>query len=233
VRTATTAVLASSLLVGACGQQESLATGGREPANEADGRPAAAATAYDGTDAEGATGTTRREVVVSGGTTLTIVLDTPVASDTSRVAQPVQAHLSRAVTVDGVTALEEGSLVTGAVIEAVRAGKVKGRAHVAVRFDSLIPSRGEERYAIRTTSVARTASSTVKEDALTIAVPAAGGAIVGGIIGGKKGAAIGAAAGGGGGTAVVLATRGDEVSLAPDASLSIRLTEPLRVRVAE
>ena len=59
----------------------------------------------------------------------------------------------------------------------------------------------------------------------------AGGAIIGAIVGGKKGAAIGTAAGGGAGTAVVLSTRGKEVRLPKGSALTLRLSEPVTIRV--
>ena len=172
-----------------------------------------------------------REIMIPAGTTLPIVLDTGVGSDISRVEEAVQAHLARAVSVHGETALPEGSRVSGVVTDARQSGKVKGLAHVAVRFDTLTPRGDDERYRIRTSAVGRTAPATKKDDALKIGAPAAGGALIGAIIGGKKGALIGTAAGGGAGTAVVISTRGKEVHMPKGAAFSIRLVEPLTVRV--
>jgi len=121
--------------------------------------------------------------------------------------------------------------VSGVVTDVKRAAKVKGLAHVAVRFNSVTPRGDDQRYDIRTTSVGRTAQATKKEDALKIGAPAAGGAIIGAIAGGKKGAAIGTAVGGGAGTGVVLSTRGKEVTLPKGTALTLRLTEPLTVRI--
>jgi len=174
---------------------------------------------------------TVREITLPAGTSLPIVLDTAVGAETSRVEESVQAHLSRAVVVNGVAVLPEGSRVSGVVTDATRSGKVKGRAHVAMRFTTLVPRGGEERYPIRTTAISRGAPGTKKKDALEIGAPAAGGAIIGGIIGGKKGAAIGAAAGGGAGTAVVLSTRGKEVQVPKGTALTVKLAEPITVRV--
>ncbi len=131
----------------------------------------------------------------------------------------------------GETVLAEGSAVNGVVTDATRSGKVKGRAHVAVRFDTLTPRGVDERYNIRTSAVGRTAPGTKKKDALEIGGGAAGGALIGALVGGKKGAAIGTAAGGGAGTAVVLSTRGKEVNLPKGAALTLRLMEPITVRV--
>jgi hypothetical protein len=172
-----------------------------------------------------------REVTIPAGTRLPIVLETAVGSDISRIEEPVHARLSRAVTVDGVTALAEGSSVTGVVTDAERSGKVKGRAHVAVRFDTVSPRGDDERYRIHASSVGRTAEATKKNDAVKILAPAAGGAIIGRIAGGRKGAAIGAAAGGGAGTAVVMSTRGKEVRLQKGAALTVTLAEPVTVKV--
>jgi len=172
-----------------------------------------------------------REVTIPAGTELALVLDTAVGSDTSKVEQPVQAHLSQPIAIGGHPVLAEGSSVSGVVTDAVRSGKVKGRAHVAVRFDGLVPAGADERYGIETAAVGRTAAATKKADAVKIGAPAAGGAIIGGIIGGGKGAAIGAAAGGGAGTAVVMSTRGKEIRLPVGSALRVRLTEPLTIRV--
>ena len=172
-----------------------------------------------------------RELTIPAGTNLPVVLDTGVSSETSRAEQPVTAHLSRAITVDGMTALPEGSRVTGVVTNATRSGKVKGNAHIAMRFDSVTPRGDDQRYDIRTTSVGRTAPSTKKNDAMKIGAPAAGGAIIGAIVGGKKGAAIGTAVGGGAGAGVVLSTRGKEVGLAKGAALTLKLSAPVTIRV--
>ena len=47
----------------------------------------------------------------------------------------------------------------------------------------------------------------------------------------KKGAAVGTAAGAGAGGAVVMSTRGEEVRLSQGTKVSIKLTEPLVVKV--
>jgi hypothetical protein len=175
-----------------------------------------------------------REITVPAGTRLPITLETAIGSDISRVDEPVQARISKAVTVEGQEVLPAGSQVTGVVTDATRSGKVKGRAHVAVRFDTLIPEGPDlasERYAIEAGQIGRTAPGTKKDDAVKVGAPAAGGAIVGALIGGKKGAAIGGAVGGGAGTAVVLSTRGEEVRLGRGAALTLQLAEPLTVRV--
>ena len=195
-----------------------------EPAGAREGERAAVATA-------GKDSASVREVTIPAGTLLPIVLDTAIASDTSRAEQAVAAHLSRPVAFHGQTVLPAGSRVTGVVTDATQSGRVKGRAHVALRFDTLSPSGSSERYEIKTASIGRTAASTKEKDALEIGAPAAGGAIIGAIVGGKKGAAVGGAIGGGAGTGVVLSTRGKEVRLPKGSALSLKLAAPVTVRV--
>jgi hypothetical protein len=174
-----------------------------------------------------------REVTIPAGTRLPIVLDSTVGSDTSHVEQAVQAHVSQPIVVHGQTVLPSGSHVSGVVTNVARSGKVKGRATFSVRFNSVTPRGDAERYNFRAVAVTRTAPATKKRDAMEIGIPAAGGAVVGGLIGGKKGAVIGGAAAGGAGTAVVLNQRGKEVRLGKGASLILRLSEPLTVRIRE
>ena len=172
-----------------------------------------------------------REVTVPAGTVLRVTLETPVASDTSRVEDAVRATLRTPVTADGVQALPVGTGVLGHVTSAQRSAKVKGRASIGVRFNTIdVPGAGG-REAIRTGTIVRVAPATKKKDATKIGIGAGAGALIGGIVGGGSGAAKGAAIGGGAGTGAVLATRGDEVRLPTGTALSVRLTAPLTVRV--
>ena len=171
----------------------------------------------------------RREVTLPAGTLLPLTLDSYVASDTSRIESPVHAHLRRPLVVDGVTVLPAGTPISGYVTDATRSGRVKGRARVAFRFNTL--SDDGERHRIETSRVVRQAPATKRLDAAKIAVPAGAGALIGGLTKGKKGAAVGTAIGGGAGTGVVLATRGKEVRLGRGAPVAVRLLRPLRVSI--
>jgi len=231
--------MAGVAIVG-CGRSEATTPGhalANPPATDArDSRPAAVATGgrAAATAAEPtSTAEALREVTIPAGTQLTVALDTPVGSDTSRIEQAVTAHLTRPLRVNGRAVVAAGSRVHGVVTDATRSAKVKGRAHVAMRFNSLTPHGDEQPYAIRTAAVGRTAQGTKKKDAMEIGAPAAGGAIIGALVGGKKGALVGTAVGGGAGTAVVLSTRGKEVHLAKGAVLTLRLTAPVTVHVKE
>lgn len=169
-----------------------------------------------------------REMTLAEGTRLGVRLDDSVGSDTSRVEDQVSATVIQPVVVHDIEVVPSGSVVKGEIASAVPAGKVKGRANLALRFRTL--QIGGESYDINS-RVVEMAPATKGEDAEKIGIPAAGGAVIGGLIGGKKGAAIGAVVGGGAGAATVLSTPGKEVVLAKGSVLSIRLEGPVDVRV--
>lgn len=169
-----------------------------------------------------------REVTVPAGTRLSIELRTALATDTSHVEDRVRGVLRQALAVDGAEVVPAGAPVVGSVLEADRAGKVKGRAHLALRFTSITIDDADVR--LDSERIARDAEGTKRDDAAKIGIGAGAGAIVGAITGGKKGAAVGGAIGAGAGTGVVLATRGDEVRLDAGTVLTTTLREPLVVR---
>ena len=171
-----------------------------------------------------------REFTLPEGTRLAVRLDSAVGSDSSRVEDPIEATLTEAVVVDGSEVLPAGAVVRGEVAAVQPAGKVKGRASLALRFSSVSVAGRDERYPIAA-RVDLLAPATKGEDALKVGIPAAGGAIVGGLIGGKKGAAIGTAVGGGAGAAVVLSTSGEEIRLPRGSALSLPLDQAVDVRV--
>ena len=170
-----------------------------------------------------------REVTLPEGTTLRLRLQSAVASDSSRVEDTVRAELREAVAIDGGTVLPAGTALTGVVTDVERSGRVKGRARVAYRFNT-VAHDGEE-YDVTTAPLVHQAEATKGEDATKIAVGAGAGAAIGALLGGGDGAAKGAAIGGAAGTGAVLATRGEEVRLGPGASVTTRLTTPLTVRI--
>jgi hypothetical protein len=131
--------------------------------------------------------------------------------------------------VGGQTVLPSGAEVAGVVTDVKQSGRVKGRARVAYRFNS-VRTNGE-RYDITTSPIAQEAGASKGDDAKKIGIGAGAGAALGAIFGGGSGAAKGAAIGGAGGTGVVLATKGKDVHIGAGADVTTKLTAPLTVRV--
>jgi len=190
---------------------------------------ATAASPVGSTEAVADTGAAFHEITIPAGTALSLQMASTVSSASSRIEQPVTATLRRPIVVEGRTIVPAGAAVTGYVSQVQRSGRVKGRALVGVRFTRL--RVGDTRYTIETGNVARRAPATKKADATKIGIGAGAGALVGALTGGKKGAAIGSGLGAAGGTAVVLSTRGREVSIGRGALLTARLAAPVTVHV--
>src|SRR5262245_16133608 len=127
----TIVILAATVSASACARAEAPASAASNPtstnaSSTTANAPAVVPVATAGTiDPAAAKRVTVREITIPAGTTLPVILDTSVGSDTSRVEQPVSAHLSRPVVVRGQTVLMEGTRVGGVVTDATRSGKVK------------------------------------------------------------------------------------------------------------
>ncbi len=172
-----------------------------------------------------------QEVTVPAGTVLHLRMENTVGSDISRVEEPVRADVTRSVVVHGRTVVPAGSVVRGNVIGVRKAGHLRQRSMVTVRFSELKPRGEEDQFRIRTRAWSAVGPSLTSRDTKGIALPAAGGAIIGAIIGGGKGAGIGAAAGGGAGAARLMVTRGKDVRVPNGSLVAVRLTQPARLDV--
>ncbi len=168
-----------------------------------------------------------REVTIPAGTSLSVTLLGTVASNTSKVEDPITGAIAKDVAISGVTALPVGTQMLGSVTDAEESGRVKGRASVAFRFDRLVVDG--ETIRVQTAPVEVEAAAGTKSDVRRGALGAGAGAIVGGVLGGGTGAAVGAAAGGAG---TVLATKGSEVEIPSGTVVSVLVQNPITVRVA-
>src|SRR5438105_3490060 len=170
-----------------------------------------------------------REITIASGTALPLEMTTTISSKSAAVEAPVSAKLRNAIMINGDTAIPAGTVLRGNVTDVERAGRVKGRAHVSFAFNEATV-RGD-REDLKTNPLTFEAEATKGEDATKVGAGAIGGAILGGILGGKKGAVKGAAGGAAAGTGVVLATRGDEVTVNEGTSVTATLAQPLTLRV--
>jgi hypothetical protein len=170
-----------------------------------------------------------RDVSAAVGTALSLSLITPLSSETAKIETPVTARLRQPIVVDGFTVVPAGATLHGDVIEVERAGRVKGRSRLVIRF-SEVQVNGQ-RDPFRTNALTFEGEATKGEDATKVGGGAGIGAVIGGILGGASGAAKGAAIGGAAGAGTVLATRGRDVELAEGTELNTSLASPYSVRV--
>jgi hypothetical protein len=164
-------------------------------------------------------------VVVTAGTVLPVRLKETVTTKTAEPEDRVVAVMDENVSVGGKIVLPAGSEVLGSVVTAVRSGRVSGRAHLVVKFDTI---RVEHRtYPISVTGFDVTAESSKGKDAKIAGGATAAGVVIGAIAGGGEGALKGGLIGGAAGGAAVLATRGKEVELPAGSRYRLTLRKSL------
>jgi type IV secretory pathway VirB10-like protein len=171
---------------------------------------------------------------VPAGTLVDVEFTEKVASNTHREGDTFRVRVTNDVREEGHVVIPAGSEILGQVTEAAPVQrKIGGRARLAVAFTDLVLPSGT-RIPIEA-SFAQQGRSETGRDAATIGGAAAGGAILGRVLkkgnrskGGTIGAIIGAAAG----AVIASRTPGQEVVLEPGTVVSLRLDDPVEVRVA-
>jgi len=151
-----------------------------------------------------------------------------LTSERSSDGDSFQATLDAPVIANGFIIAERQSKVLGHVVQANRAGRVKGLANLVLAVSEINTTDGQ-RVPVETDSYEKWGNSSLKGDTAKVAGAAAVGAIIGAIAGGGKGAAIGAGAGGAAGTGVTLGTRGAEASVRSESILAFRLARPITI----
>jgi hypothetical protein len=154
-----------------------------------------------------------------------------MSSESSKSGDSFETTLDEDLEVEGKVLAPRGSEVTGKVVRVDQAGRVEGKAGIALTLTEIRTQAGT--YPVRTNTLFFEAESTKKQDAAKVGVGAGVGAIIGAIAGGGKGAAVGAAVGGGAGTATVLATRGKPVKFEAEHRFSFVLRDELQVRLPQ
>jgi type IV secretion system protein VirB10 len=182
------------------------------------------------------------KVVVPADTAIPLALRNTLSSRTAFVGQAVYCETIYPITVGNRIVIPVGSYVKGAITQVRRPGRLKGKAQLGIRFDSLTLPNGITRplratlssYAGSGDQGFRREESKIEgesskgEDAGKVATTATQGTIIGGLSSRSgKGAGIGALSGGVGGLVWVLATRGKEILLPPGTSLELQLATPL------
>lgn len=188
------------------------------------------------------------------GTTVTVPVDTriplvlrnAISSKTAYPGQAIYCQTIYPITVDNRIVIPVGSYVKGAVTNVVKPGRIRGKAKMGLRFDSLtLPNgvteplratlsafagNGKEGFNRKEAKIE--GQPTKGEDAGRIARATIIGAEIGSIAGisngrSLKGLGIGSAAGATAGVVWVLAGRGRQIYLPSGTNLELQLATPL------
>lgn len=165
-------------------------------------------------------------VTIPAGTLLAVRLTDRLSTDTNQAGDSFSATLDQPLVVDGYVLAERGARVEGRVLEAEKAGRVRGVSSLAIHLVRLRTSDGQD-VAIQTAKFVKVGETSRGEDAAKVGAGAAIGAAIGAIAGGGRGAGVGAAVGGGAGAVTVAATRGKPTVLPSETRLSFKLQEPV------
>jgi hypothetical protein len=165
-------------------------------------------------------------ITIPAGTFVTVRVDQYLSSDKNQAGDKFSATLARPLVVGGLVIARRGQTVGGQVIEAKKAGRVKGVSHLQIGLNTLTLADGHQ-LAVQTglASIAGTTSN--GRDAGAVLTTTALGAVIGGAADWGQGAAIGAGAGLVAGTIGVLVTRGRPTVIYPESQLTFRLANPV------
>lgn len=81
-------------------------------------------------------------VLVPAGTSVPLVLITPIRSKSSKTGDPVRARVAFPITVDDQVAIPSGSYVEGSIVSMAARAAATGRSTVQIRFDRLLFANG-------------------------------------------------------------------------------------------
>ncbi len=185
-------------------------------------------------------------VTVPAETHIPVSLENAINSKTAFPGQSIYCRTIFPITVDNRIVIPVGSYVKGEVTQVVKPGRIRGKAKLGLRFDSLtLPNGVTENLRASLSSFGSSGNegfnrkegkiegqSTKGKDAGRVAETTVTGAQIGtlaGISGGHtlRGLGIGSAAGAAAGAIWVLAGRGKNIYLPPGTSLELQLATPL------
>ena len=173
---------------------------------------------------------TFEELVIPSSSVIGLEIESSISSETAVVEDRVNARVTRDVLADGRVAIPSGSRMIGNVTHVERGGKIKERARLGVRFNTLVLTDGRQ-VDLRTDTIYREGESVSSESSKKIGGAAIGGAVLGAIMGGGKGALLGGAAGAAGGTAVVMAGGRNAATLPSGTVVTARVATPVSIEV--
>ncbi len=182
-------------------------------------------------------------VYVPAGITAPAILSGPISSETMSVGSPVSVTLPNAITYNGKTIAQKGSVLTGTVVKCKKAGFGNRNGQVHVIFNNLRTPQG---YNIAINAVFKTEDNsgilkggtkmdTTKDYAKNTAAGAASGAALGTAMGALsggsvgKGAVYGTAVGAGIGVANAARQKGENVNIPANVILDVYFTQPITV----
>jgi hypothetical protein len=168
------------------------------------------------------------ELTLKPGTFVTVRLNQFLSSDRNEAGDAFSATLAQPLVVNGIVVAERGQTVGGRVVQAEKAGRVKGVSRLALELTGLTLVDGRP-VTIRTEFVGQKGPTSNGRDAAAVATTTGLGAAIGAAADWGTGAAIGAGAGAAAGVLGVLLTRGQPTVIPPESLLTFRIETPVTI----
>ncbi len=183
-------------------------------------------------------------LVVPAGERLVLELDTPLHTKTTRADDRADFYTVRDLVVGRQVVVPKGSRVRATVVAAKRAGRVRGRAGLQLRFDGVVFPDGSHRAfhavvvdagfgKVRASGAVEQGNiegeGGLADDARLLTERGAEGAVVGLLLGRRSGAFYGGAVGVGVGMVGILLERGPDLDLPRGTVFEVELTDALVV----
>lgn len=165
-------------------------------------------------------------LTIPAGAFVTVRVDQFLSSDKNKAGDGFSATLSRPLVANGLVVSRRGETLGGRVIEAKKAGRVKGVSQLQITLNTLTLADGHQ-IPIQTELTSITGHTSKGRDAAGIVTTTAAGAAIGAAAAWGPGAAIGGGAGLIAGTVGVLVTRGHPTIIYPESQLTFRLAQPV------
>ena len=170
-----------------------------------------------------------RKVVIPAGTIVRVTTIDAIDANADKINSTYLAALSAPITVGNDVIIPDRTNVYVRLLDANKAGKMKGKSEIHVTLDS-VEFQGD-RYILQSSKYGVAGKSQGKQTAKKVGIGAALGTAVGAIAGGGKGAAIGAAAGGGAGAAAQALGKDEQLQIPSETKLEFTLEKPLELEI--
>jgi hypothetical protein len=175
-------------------------------------------------------------------TVITVQMNSPLSSKTSRVGDRFSATVTVPVYVSGETAIPSGAVIEGRVTQVSPARRMSKPGSIAIGFDYLIFPDGSRVPVIanltsddpetrRRIDEESTVSGKERDKAIFVGGGGAIGAVIGVMTGGAGGAIVGGVLGAGAGVAGIMLSKGEEARVPTGTPFGVQLKEPLVINV--
>ena len=165
-------------------------------------------------------------ITVPAGTWITVRVDEPLSSDRNQSGDVFTASLAQPLVADGRVIARRGQTVQGGIVQAQKAGHIKGTSRLGLELTELGLADGRQ-IQLHTRMMQRQGDTSVGTDVAAVGTTTGVGAAIGAAADGGFGAGMGAIAGAAAGIIGVMSTRGRATEVYPEMLLTFRLEAPL------